>query len=64
MDRHPTDKSASEADYLAAYFSSPEDEPDTPAALEECKRRAAIYWSREACRERRVALAARTVPRR
>lgn len=54
--RFPANLYATEADYLAAYFAAPDDDPmeDTPAALDECKRRSALYWSPEAARARRM----------
>lgn len=55
-ERFPAHLYATEEDYLAAYFASPDDAPmeDTPAALDECKRRSDLYWSPDACRGRRM----------
>lgn len=55
-ERFPVHLFATEADYLAAYFAAPDDDPmaDTPAALDECKRRSDLYWSPEVARARRM----------
>ena len=54
--RFPAHLYFNEADYLAAYFAAPDDHPmeDTPAALDACTRLAAVYWSPEVARERRM----------
>ena len=57
-ERFPAHLFATEADYLAAYFAAPDDEaeakPDTRASIDECKRRAAVYWSPDVASQRRM----------